>query len=401
LSFTLAYAQIAVERNDIICATLDAIELKFSRQDILAAKDKENDPFFKVLPHTKSQNFFSDFVVRYPFSHIFSLGKKITWPIFYFNGTEQTLGPSEQMPTQELIFNDEINFEDFTLLSAVDTDWVHFYLGTHVGYFNGCTNYEIGFDGGRSELEFPLKSIGVAGLKVVTVIPKIRLFLDNSGYISTRDRSGTMTDTDWDATETIISDTDSKAFLNLLIWDSSLGYAFWRTLSLDLDWNIALSLLGGYRYENFKYMIYDVNVSDTTLAEGPVLEYVVRYSVPYFGLKVNLSQQAADWGLSTKLCFSPFVQAKDFDDHLLRGKRAFGEGRGWAAMAGLNLFYNLNDFWTLQGGIDYARIRTSGEQVQIWYLDEGSTVAGTVVGGIDDDIFSNQVYYWGRINYKF
>jgi hypothetical protein len=70
-------------------------------------------------------------------------------------------------------------------------------------------------------------------------------------------------------------------------------------------------------------------------------------------------------------------------------------------MVGLNLFNNLNDFWSLQGGIDYARIRTSGEQVQIWYLDEGSTAAGTVVGGIDDDIFPNQVYYWGRINYKF
>jgi hypothetical protein len=109
-SFTLAYVQTTIGRNDIICAILDEIELKLSRQDTLAAKDKRNIPFFKLPSYTKGQNFFSDFMVRYPFSYIFSLCRKITWPIFYFNSAGQTLDPSEQEFTQYPIFNDEIDF---------------------------------------------------------------------------------------------------------------------------------------------------------------------------------------------------------------------------------------------------------------------------------------------------
>lgn len=396
-----AWAQPQGERKDIICASLDAIECRLDGQETLPSPSQTQ---------VRNHGFFSDFSFTSPILDALSLYRRFSFPILCFNDDEElTLDLSLEDLPETISLSDESEIEDFIFLDSLGEKAVELYLGAHYGYLGGHTLYQISFDGGKSELEFPLESWSVLGVRFAANFPKSKLLFENTGYISTNDESGDMYDSDWGADDVLTSDTVSDAYLKLLIWDTSLGYTFWNNLYADYgynEWNVAFTALGGYRHEYFKYMIYNLYNTSRTICTntGPVLKYRVTYNIPYLGLKINLAKPQADWGIGTRFCFSPFVRAKDFDDHLLRDKRTFGECRGWAAMVGANLFYHLNDSWTLQGGVDYANIRTAGEQTQEWYGDDPAGAGdetGSSVGGIDDNIYSNQLYYWGRINYQF
>ncbi|MFC1631123.1 hypothetical protein ACFL1I_05160 [Candidatus Omnitrophota bacterium] len=399
LTGSSAFALTEIKRAELISVVLDAIEHRLDQNGPQVTKQADNTPVSTPVTYTKPANFFSDFTIRSAFLDILALHRSYTSPITCFN-TQEDIIP-------DLPLSGEGDFEDLFSLNSFDQAWVKLNLGVHYGYFSGNTNYQIGFNGGKSELEFSLKSESVIGPKFALVFPRARFWWEGAGYISTNDESGEMQDSDWGTDDVLTSDTLSDAFLKLYIWDSSVGYVLWNGVyaAEQHDWDMALSFLGGFRHEHFKYMIYNLrDVSETITVDvgtAPVLEYRVKYDLPYLGFKFNLAQTEEVWGLSTKAAFSPFAHAEDFDDHLLRGKRSISVCNGWAWLVGLNLFYHLNDALTLQGGVDYANIRTAGEQVQRWYRAEGAVPAGTRVTGIDADIISNQVYYWGRFNYKF
>lgn len=396
-SFSQVSAFAEISRQGIISAALDTIE-----QDQREKQDL-------------TSNFFSDFSIRSPLLDIFSLYRRWTSPILMFDGIEDgALDRYERNLAIRPAPDTESELDYFSgLVRNIDLGGLELYFGTHCGYLSGHTNYEISFDGGRSELEFPLDNMGVSGVRFGVVIPQTGFTFDNAFYVNLVEASGTMKDTDWGANEATISDTNSDALIDLLIWDTHLDCVFWRNGRRNYDYNnntynLSLSALGGYRHEYFKYDIRDVYNAWTgaCTTTGSVLEYRVTYNIPYFGLKLNFGYERPNRGLndlsiSTRACFSPFVRANDFDDHLLRGKRSIAECQGWAGMLGLDIFYHFSDSWTLQGGIDYAKIQAAGEQVQRWYLDEGDTPAGYTIGGIDDKIYSNQVLFWGRLNYRF
>ncbi|MBN2097402.1 MAG: hypothetical protein JW714_02855 [Candidatus Omnitrophica bacterium] len=391
----LAAAQEEIRRDGIICATLDAIEHR-------------HQPPLEVVPSTKTASFFSDFAVTSPLLDTFSLWRTLSSPILCFDEEElididiDQIELSDQDLGETISLSDEIGLDEPLLLDSLGEEFFKLYLGLQYGYMGGRTNYEIDPATGKTEKEYSLKNYSVVGAKVTAAFPRMKLILDNAGYISLYDRGGKMHDTNYNTTGELSSDTYSEAYLKLLIWDSSLGYVLWQNFSPDHDYeqyNMTVSVLGGYRHEYFKYKLYDVYDTSTeaTISTGPMSKYRVTYNIPYLGLKISIAKPEANWGLSLRPCYSPFVRARDVDDDFT-SERFFGEATGWAAMMAANLFWNINNHWTLQGGIDYANVRTRGEQTQTWY---SGASAGTQTSGIQDRISSNQLYYWARINYNF
>ncbi|MCM8789395.1 MAG: omptin family outer membrane protease [Candidatus Omnitrophica bacterium] len=171
-------------------------------------------------------------------------------------------------------------------------------------------------------------------------------------------------------------------------------------------------LLLGYRYEKFKHDIIgvtDLFTGETSYSGVRVLDYEVKYHIPYFGLnfqyfKDMVNRELDNWGVNIQACVSPYVTAKDLDYHLLRNKLSRGDTSGYALMLGLSSFLKSKSNLLWQFGIGYTGIRTKGKQNQYWYGDDPSTPGddtGTSIDGIGLKIKSAQYLFWGKLQYNF
>jgi len=296
---------------------------------------------------------------------------------------------------------------------------IEFELAIGIGYLSGYTSYEIDFpwDGyaGKSELKFPFDNWLTGGNISVGYSP---FYLNFQGWTNiSKKTNGDMEDKDWKG-EYLLSSTKSDADGQMVILDVNLLYNFWQG---DKPWgdvaNIfqkgRLGFLVGYKYENFKYDIIGVRDvlggGNYNLGEK-VLDYKIQYHIPYLGLNLQYFKDAVDkaldtWGVNIWVCGSPYVIAKDRDDHLLRNKVAQGKVKGYGFLMGLNTFFNTKNHWICRLGLDYSDIMADGKQNQYWYGDDPASEdyddTGDSIEGIDLKIGSSQILFWGLLQYKF
>ncbi|RKY40391.1 MAG: hypothetical protein DRP76_02045 [Candidatus Omnitrophota bacterium] len=297
-------------------------------------------------------------------------------------------------------------------------------ISIKTGYLDGKTHYQIQFDAGggstgKSKLEFPLGN-WLYGAEFS--IGRKPLFLDFEIYNEiwqTADKN--MEDKDW-TDDLLWSHTKSDAEVKIDMWDASLKYRIWEGKDFWREWEGKnkkgwLDIVGGYRYERFKYRVlgvrYIVGGSGEYYSGEEVLAYKVEYFLPYIGVEgaytTKIENQKIrflkNWGLGMSLAFSPYAKAKDRDDHILRNKLSHGDCEGWAAYVGLELFLETQKNWNLNLGVDYLSVDTEGKQSQYWYGDDPATPGvddtGAGVEDIDLDIKEYHIFYWAALTYKF
>ncbi|MFW5981518.1 MAG: hypothetical protein ACOCRU_02965, partial [bacterium] len=211
--------------------------------------------------------------------------------------------------------------------------------------------------------------------------------------------AGTFTDSDWFymfGDDKVIY-SESSTDLTAWILDANIQTKNYRKEGTN---DIGIAFMAGYRGNYFESDIYDsVQYNSFTGEEveiqGKNLYYHINYYMPYFGAIINNSdsEQKLRWELMA--AFSPYVSAKDYDDHILRYRILKSETSGTAAMAGLDLSYNYNDNLSVMAGMHYKNIKTIGTQTQYTYDME------VLFEDIDSEINSLQKQLYFGINYEF
>jgi|GEM_PF-1821560 len=282
-------------------------------------------------------------------------------------------------------------------------------VGIGIGCLNGYTSYKIDFPvdiyTGRSKLDFPIGNLLAGGNILLGRHP---FYLNLQGWTNiSKNTDGEVKDKDW-LDWWNFSSTESDADAQMAILDLSLLYNFWQK---DEPRGDVLGFLIGYKYENFKYDI--IGVRDAFTGEnyysGKASDYKINYQIPYVGFNWQHYAGVVDklldgWGLNVLVCGSPYVVAKDRDDHILRNKVMHGKAKGYAFLLGLNTFFNTKNHWRCRLGVDYTDISTDGKQRQYQYGDDPGTLEDDTGESIEDinlKIESSQLLFWGQLQYKF
>ncbi len=155
----------------------------------------------------------------------------------------------------------------------------------------------------------------------------------------------------------------------------------------------------GYLYQKFDYecsLIRQWSPSglsgyDYTGSGEVGLTYEVKYSIPY--AEIGAQFKIKDLSVETTLGYSPFVNAKDEDHHILRSKVNKGDCDGDAILFSLKGQYDFLNNWFLTLGLEYTKIETEGESDAYFY--------GVYDHTIDEEIFSEQKVIAFTVGYVF
>lgn len=287
--------------------------------------------------------------------------------------------------------------------SAIDFD-----ISIGPELMSGNTTYRIGYpvteigvgdsDGyfPFSELEWPLD----AWLARVDVGMNVGSSLRINGTVKASiDKPGDpMIDKDW-ITSTAPTQLDVYS-------DSSISDFDALILDFDVEWAFLKSESGsvyaglGYQYQKFNYdsnVIRQYSPSGQTgfdyTGDGSVsITYEISYSMPYvvIGGKYNISP---DFSVAGSFAYSPFVDAQDKDNHILRDKISEGDMDGTAYMIDVSGTYNISPSWFVEGGVHYAKIDVDGTQTQ--------SFSGVPVYLVSQESESSQTSGYLKVGYKF
>lgn len=218
---------------------------------------------------------------------------------------------------------------------------------------------------------------------------------------SVSDPTGVMADED----HYLVPEYDWNIFLSSTESDASLG-----AYAVDANARVALAIgpdfsfgcLAGYRYLDLSYDISGIRgwYLDESLtrvhldgyAGVKVLDYRVRYALPYFGVLAEI-RVPRTFSLDIEAAYSGSASATDHDDHIVRRKASDGHCDGNAVFVALNALWirGVHPAVGLAWGADAeaVRIRTEGSQDQVFYGDDPGTEddeTGLRFEGIEDRI---------------
>lgn len=287
------------------------------------------------------------------------------------------------------------------------------FLGLGAGYIYGDSTYRINLSDPatgaaiESELKFPIQTLlftleaGYIG-KDSKNRDAIRIHASYSFDVGSA--SGKFEDSDWlnDVVDTALVGaphpgkdiySESDVDLNARVFDIRASYSFWASDGFGIG------PLGGYLSQTFDFTARDLNqvgygpyaADYTGSVPGTVLTYNVKYSIPYLGIHTEAGH---GFRMLLDLAYSPWAEARDEDDHVLRTKIATAKtsGDAYLAMLGLQMEMEDNNSIVVRG--DYLRIDTKGTQNQYWYGNTtGEPPAGTVIADIPDKITSEQLSF--------
>jgi outer membrane protease len=274
-------------------------------------------------------------------------------------------------------------------------------VGTEI--LDGDTTYKIGYpvtmDGVTtegyfpfSELKWPLDVV-MGRVDMTATFPKGWRI---KGYVKKNlsEPNDDMEDSDW-LTESNPKQLDvySESYISdfsAFIADLDMEYIFYK--------NRVISFFGGagYQYQKFEYdanLRYQYSPSGLSgydyTGDGTVgISYEISYYVPY--LIVGTDIQIADsFKLSSSFAFSPYVKAKDEDQHRLReygGKVTNSDMDGIGYIFIISGKYNFTPKWYAELGFQATRFDVDGtmDQAYVWYGYFGSNKVEadtTQVGG--------------------
>ena len=199
----------------------------------------------------------------------------------------------------------------------------------------------------------------------------------------------------------------SSTELDALILDFRGRFAVWQGERFSTKVGL------GLRYQNFSMVASDVHQSSPTFYDyhldkvlpsdpyaydnpGKVATYEVTYTIPFAEVS-GLYRFGTMLSLESALGFSPFVQASDRDDHLLRSKLSEGSDTGIAWLFDLKLRLQATTHWFAAAGVSGLFISTHGTQKQSYYGGEDVGYQAT----IDQKITSSQVYSSLEVGFSF
>ena len=265
---------------------------------------------------------------------------------------------------------------------------VQFTLAVGAERMEGDTTYQIGypitspsgvtFDGyfPFSELEWPL-DIWLARVDGSMLIKKtVRVSASVKKDLS--DPDDNMIDSDWITASNpsqldVYSESEISSF-DALIYDIDVDWIFFRSDVVSLYAGL------GFLYQDFEYegkLIRQTSPSGIPGAEiegdGRVgITYDITYTIPYLKIGTDL-KFSPKFSLAGSFSFSPFVEAEDTDNHLLRengGKIMDGDMDGDAIMFDFSGKYNFTPVVYVKAGFQYVKIEVDGTQTQVYGTGE-------------------------------
>jgi hypothetical protein len=192
----------------------------------------------------------------------------------------------------------------------------------------------------------------------------------------------------------VYSESDAELFAT--IWDINIGcriidkpkftmlialgfmqqYFEFKVSNLD-QWYPSYFRYFGNTYEGIKYDVYPYH----QYKSGRILQYNVTYNIPY--IKANFGfKPIGNIVVSSDLGISPFVSAKDYDNHVLRDKTSKGDCTGMSLKTNIDIKYFFTKYFYAGNKLDYLYIGAQGKQKQ--------TGPGYLIK-IDQDISSSQL----------
>jgi hypothetical protein len=294
-------------------------------------------------------------------------------------------------------------------------------LALHSGFLTGYTKYHINFDGGASELEFPLDVPvwgvkGILGYKTVTSDrnEKARLtftYLTNTSQDAGKMKDSDLIDDDISMMHYIYGIDITQNHDGVDIYSESGSELRAELLALDYFYNIypdqliSFGPLAGYQMHKFKYRIYNtVQVGYgpyAPIAGGAVssktMDYNVQYEIIYLGVGL-ISGDIEKVTFNAGFGYSPWAKARDRDDHVQRKKLSEADAQGSAYIFKGDAEWHFASQWSLQASGQYQKSNLDGKQHQTFYDDPD---LADVVNDVDDKISASYYFITAGIAYYF
>lgn len=205
-----------------------------------------------------------------------------------------------------------------------------------------------------------------------------RLTIHYSMHKNINNRVGKMNDSDWvpfPKIKTIYSESDAR--LNAIVNEVDL------TIRLFTVSFFSLKLGAGFMHQYLYYWCSNVEQMGIgnpvyIKLQGKIITYKLNYYIftlqltPVFTIPIK----GGSLEITTAIRFSPYLKAKDVDDHILRGKISIGNSHGTAFMPSLRFKYLFPNRVFITAKLDYLYLVTKGKQNQSYYnpfLDPYST----------------------------
>ena len=236
-----------------------------------------------------------------------------------------------------------------------------------------------------SELEWPMASGGL-GLDLTADAGALVFDASVSVYGG---EDGTLKDSDWEDLDdpglrTTYSDSDTE----LMGVEGDVAAAVrWLGGGMRED-GIGLAFGAGFLVQHWEWEGSDTRQSEVGsplgfFFPGKTIEYEGDLEMPYLQLRGHIN--LASLRLTGRVGYSPWVNATDTDDHLLRGikSEADTDGDGFFAEAGVDIpmseawgfFANANLLWLETEGVSRNRVYEAGPDEELaagdtWEIDQ-------------------------------
>ncbi|MBU0962152.1 MAG: omptin family outer membrane protease, partial [Proteobacteria bacterium] len=122
-----------------------------------------------------------------------------------------------------------------------------------------------------------------------------------------------------------------------------------------------------YLYQNWQYEASVVRQYSPSGMEGfdyvgdgsPAIRYTLEYNIPYLqvGGKVKLGKQ---FSLLSNISYSPWVDAENVDQHMLRYKVNKGNLDGYSWMFKVEGQFDFTENWFMTASYDYKKMKVDG-----------------------------------------
>jgi hypothetical protein len=224
-----------------------------------------------------------------------------------------------------------------------------------------------------SELKFPLDvfmfylNMNLNILDYLTIHCNVRKNIHN--YV------GKLKDTDWipyPGFRTIYSESDAR--LNGVITDIDIIARFFSIAFFSLK--VGVGFMHQYLYywcSNTKQTsIYTdtppyIGSPQYMAVQGKVITYEIQYYITTLQMAAVFSF-LGHLEIVLSIRFSPYLKAKDIDDHLLRAKKSKSDAEGSAFMPFIRIRYLFDSRVFIATKLEYINLKTRGKQTQSYYL---------------------------------
>jgi outer membrane protease len=224
-----------------------------------------------------------------------------------------------------------------------------------------------------SELKFPLDTFMFYVNLNLNFVDRVTLHFNVRKNI--HNKVGTMEDSDWvpyPGLKTVYS--ESTARLNALFTEADVSVRLF-TVSV-----FSLVLGAGFTHQYLYYWCSDTAQTSIYSGTPPYIgspSYikipckVITYDLRYYITTIQITPvftfvQRLEIALAIR--FSPYLWARDIDDHILRAKKSEGKSTGMAFMPFLRIRYLFANRIFLAAQLDYLLLNTKGHQTQSYYL---------------------------------